>query len=115
MTGPLGAWGRAFVFTQLIEAPLYRRVLGVPWWMAIAASAITHPFVWFVFPALRRDLGASYLLYAVVAELFAWLVEAGFFVLAARVPAKRALWSSLLANGASVMLALLSRRAFGAP
>lgn len=109
------AWARAFAFTELVEAPIYRRLLGVSWPMALAASAITHPFVWFVFPRLAAALDVGYLPYAVFAELFAWLVEAWFFQRAARVPIARALLASLSANAASVLLALLSRALFDVP
>lgn len=101
----VAAWFRAFVLTQLVEAPIYRYVGKVPWWAALLPSAITHPFVWFVFPRLR-ELGVSYLAMCAVAELFAWGVEAAFLVLAARVPWKRAAWLSLLANASSVVVGL---------
>jgi hypothetical protein len=94
------AWLKAFAFTEIVEAPIYRAALRVTWWKALLASAITHPFVWFFFPWL---------------ELFAWLVEALFFRRAARVAWKRALLWSFVANAASVVLGLTSRALFGTP
>lgn len=111
----LVGWAKAFAFTELVEAPLYRRLLGVRWGHALAASAVTHPFVWFVFPRVAEAAGAGYVVYVIGAEAFAWLVEAWFFTRAARIPIRRALLVSLVANAASVGLALLSRSLFGAP
>lgn len=109
------AWLRAFVFTQLVEAPLYRRVLGVSWAKALLASTITHPFVWFFFPWVCGRLHTGYRIQVVVSELFAWWVEAAFFRLTARVAWPRAVGVSLLVNAASVVLGLLSRHFFGTP
>lgn len=112
----LGAWARAFVFTQVIEAPIYRRMLGASWGRALAPSALTHPFVWFAFPPLGRALGLGYIQMVLLAELFAWLAEAIFFVRTPpRVPARKALVASLVANGTSVVLGLICRELFGAP
>lgn len=111
------AWLAAFAFTQIVEAPLYRRLLGVSWLAAFGASAITHPFVWFVFPRIH----VSWLWRTLGSEIFAWVVEAAWFVLlsrrgaAARLGLGRALLVSLLANGASECLGLTSRAWFGWP
>ena len=111
------AWLGAFAFTEIVEAPIYRRLLGVSWLSSLGASAITHPFVWFVFPRLR----ARWLPTTVGSELFAWLVEgAWFFLLSRRAGAAgttvaRALLVSLLANAASEGLGLSSRAWFGWP
>lgn len=105
----IAAWARAFVLTQVVEAPIYRRVAPVPVWAALAPSAITHPFVWFVFPRLQEH-GASYLQMALAAEAFAWVVEAVFLALAARVPWRRAFLVSLLANASSVAVGLFLRQ-----
>lgn len=99
------AWARAFLLTQLVEAPVYRRAAPAPWWGALAPSALTHPFVWFAFPRLQ-ELGASYLQMAIAAETFAWLVEAAFLAMALRVRPRRALLVSLAANTASVLVGL---------
>lgn len=112
----LGPWVRAFVFTQIIEAPIYRRTLNASWTRALLPSTLTHPFVWFAFPALGHALGLGYVSMVVLAELFAWLVEALFFVATRpRVKLGRALLVSLLANGVSLSLGLACRALFGAP
>ena len=49
----------------------------------------------------------------VAAELFAWLAEAAYFHFVWKLP--RALRWSLIANGSSVTLGLLSRACFGVP
>jgi hypothetical protein len=105
------AWLRAFIFTQLIEVPIYARGLrcGIP--AAFGASALTHPIVWFVIFHPRWQAGYGTKL--IVAELFAWLAEAAYFRLVWRRP--RALLWALVANAASLGLGLLSRRLFGGP
>lgn len=103
------AWLQAFAFTQLIEAPVYRRA-GCGWAGAFAASAITHPAVWFViFPHAPMGYAAK----AAVAEAFAWGAEALWLRHALGVP--RAWAWSLLANGLSFGLGLASRALFGWP
>jgi hypothetical protein len=111
------AWLRAFAFTEIVETPIYRWLGPVRWWRGFAPSAITHPFVWFAFPLLATTgLGMSWTLAMVLAELFAWWVEAGFlFLTKPRVPLLRAVGVSLIANGASLGLGLLSRYLFGYP
>jgi hypothetical protein len=109
------AWARAFAFTEIVEAPIYRRMLGVSLRRGLTASAITHPFVWFVFPPIASALGIGYVPYAISAELFAWLVEAVYFACVSRTPMRRALIASFVANASSVVLALGSRALFGAP
>lgn len=111
----VGLWLRAFVFTQIIEAPIYRRMLGVSWGRALAPSARAHPAVWFLFPLLRR-LGIDYVPMVILAELFAWLAEALFLARTQpRVPVRKALLVSLVANATSVLLGLACRELFGAP
>lgn len=114
----LWRWFLAFLFTQAVEVPVYalaaRRFwparATTPWRVAIAfgASALTHPFVWFVFPRLVDD----WLTMVIIAEIFAWLAEAGYLRAAG---VRKALWVSLAANAASLGLGLASRELFGAP
>lgn len=111
----LAAWFRAFLFTEAVEAPIYRRLLRTTWQPAFAASALTHPFVWYVFPPLAEALDVGWWTMAVVAELFAWLAEAAFFAKITARPWKRALLVSALANGASVATGQLARALFGLP
>jgi len=107
----LEAWLRAFLFTQLVEVPIYVRGLRCGPLVAFGASAITHTIVWFGF--FSPHWHAAYASRFAAAELFAWLAEAAYFRLLFR--RRRALAWSLVANAASVGLGLLSRRLFGAP
>lgn len=103
------AWAWAFAFTQLVEVPVYLRLLRCTGVRAFGASALTHPLIWAVFP--RLPLGYAY---AVIAcELFAWLAEAAYF--ARPYGLRRALWASLCANAASCVLGFISRALFNAP
>jgi hypothetical protein len=104
------AWFWAFLFTQMVEVPIYSVGLRVGIVPALGASAITHPILWFLlFPYL--DLPYVWLI--VIAESFAVLVEAGYFAWAFR--RRRALLWSVLANAASFGTGMLSRALFGAP
>ncbi|KYF50416.1 hypothetical protein BE04_26575 [Sorangium cellulosum] len=84
----------AFVLTQAIEVPIYRRALGLRPLVMFGASLITHPIVCFVMPALWRTLYVAairgdprfvlgetgyFLGYGVLAEGFAVAVEAAYF------------------------------------
>lgn len=105
------AWARAFVFTQLVEVPIYRTTAKVPLALAFAASAVTHPIVWFVFFSQRFTLG--YDMRLVAAETFAVLAEAT--MMATRLPWSRAFAVALLANGSSVVLGEVCRFLWGFP
>ena len=99
-------WLLAFLLTQLVEMPIYRRGLGVSWPAAFAASAITHPIVWLVFFTTRVPMETvGYWPRVVSAECFAWLVEAAWFAWILRRP--RALLWSAIANGTSVAVGFL--------
>ena len=108
------AWLRAFVLTELVEAPIYRFGYRASLPAALAASAITHPIVWFVFfgPFAPFE-GLSYLPRVVMAETFAWLVEAGW--LSATTGRPRALGWSAIANLASIAVGTLTRALFEFP
>lgn len=82
--------------------------------IAFGASALTHPFVWFVFPSLTEallatlarvglslDSTARTLVYGVLAEGFAVLAEAGYL---RTFGVRRALAWSLAANTSSVLI-----------
>ncbi len=104
------AWLIAFVFTQLVEVPVYSVGLRIGILPALGASAITHPLLWFVFfPHVDLSYGAK----LVTSELLVFLVEAAYFAFLFR--RKRALLWSALANGASLGLGMLSRWLFGVP
>lgn len=105
------AWLTAFVFTQLVEVPIYSVGLRCNLLLAFGASALTHPVVWFVI--FNPSFEATHLTKVVIAELFAWLAEAAYFAL--RFGKWRALAWSLVANAASFGAGLLSRSMFGSP
>ena len=112
----LSRWAAAFLFTQVVETPIYayalRERIKTPLGRVAAgfgASAITHPIVWFVIPHL---IAHPYLAAMAVAETFAVVVEA-LYVRAFGL--RHAFWWSLGANAASVALAMLSRRFFHFP
>jgi hypothetical protein len=115
------AWLSAFLLTELVEAPVYRVFARTSWTVALVASAITHPFVWFVFPFLGLELDLPWAATATVSELFAWIVEAAWLVLAGRrgfappTSSPRALVVSLVANAASVAVGFVTRSFFDWP
>ncbi|MEZ4389649.1 MAG: hypothetical protein R3A48_01025 [Polyangiales bacterium] len=104
-------WLIAFAFTEATEAPVYVRLLGVSWPRALAASAITHPVVWWVLANPRGPVPPAWRF--VIAEGFAVLVEAWWF--SRDTSWRRALAASALANATSVGLGLASRALFGLP
>ena len=110
MSALLG-WLYAFGFTQLVEVPIYRRALGGRTLVAFGASAITHPFVWFLFPRLP----VSPWIWLTAAESFAVLVEAVWIGLFGVKGVARCLGWSLVANGASLGLGMVCRALFGWP
>lgn len=104
-------WLFAFIFTQLVEVPIYRRAFDCSFLVAFGASAITHPIVWGVF--LLKPWPASFMTNAIGTELFAWLAEAAYFHFVFGY--KRALWWSLVANATSLALGLLCTHFFNFP
>jgi hypothetical protein len=108
----IAAWFRAFLLTIAIEAPLVMlltRESRVAWakraCLVVAAQLLTHPLVWFVFPALPGMSRSSTL---VLSELWAWVAEAAFYALVEVAPTKlSAVGVSALANGASLGLGFL--------
>lgn len=124
-TKAITAWLSGFLFTQAVEVPLYVAAMRawadedapfrprLPAQIAVAfgASLITHPVVWFVIPRIP----GSYELMMVRAELFAVVVEALYLYALGVFRMRRAAAVSLLANGASFSLGLLSRWLFGWP
>ncbi len=104
-------WLSAFILTVGVELPVCWLLLRGPpvkdWRIlgaATAASAMTHPLLWFVMPALFTD----YWTYVVVCELGIVAVEA--LVLWLAVPTEtvwRGLAASAAMNAASVVVGLL--------
>ncbi|MBS1150082.1 MAG: uncharacterized protein H6Q89_1780 [Myxococcaceae bacterium] len=103
----ISAWLVGYLFTQAIEVPLYLRVTRLK--VAVLASTLTHPIVWFVFPAVWPG---GYVSMLIAAELFAWGAEARW--LQRHGVHRAALWS-FIANGASFCIGLALRRSFGIP
>jgi hypothetical protein len=106
-----GGWLVGFAFTQAIEVPLYLRVTHGRWRVAFLASLLTHPIVWFVFPALC-PLSWGYWGMVAAAEAFAvagetlWLRVNGV---------THALKWAFVVNAASAVGGLLLRAAFDVP
>jgi hypothetical protein len=119
------AWLDAFLFTQVVEVPIYflalQRLRIRPRWLgrplpasgqlmlAILLSALTHPVVWFVWPRLVP----SYPVMVACAEIFAFGTEA--LVLAACGCRWGSLPLSICANGASFGLGELGRAVLKLP
>ena len=97
-------WLPVFVFAQVIEMPVYARPLRRAGWRrgglvlaAFGATALTHPFVWFLFP---RVLPHVLWLRIFVSESFAVGVEAAYLrLLGVRRPLGWSLLSNLLSFG----------------
>ncbi|MCC6873447.1 MAG: hypothetical protein IT378_03985 [Sandaracinaceae bacterium] len=107
----IGEWLRAFLLTQVIEMGVYvhatpsSRRLRERVAIAFAASAMTHPIVWFVIPPLltSRHVGMDWWEMVACAELFAWLAEALWLW---AMGARYAIGWALIANGASFLSGL---------
>jgi hypothetical protein len=99
-------WLQAFLFTELIELPIYCVALrGFGWSMrfvlAFGASLVTHPIVWWSITTFGQD---RYWTLVTISEVGAVVVEA-FYLRLLAVP--RAFEWSLIANGASFGLGLI--------
>lgn len=106
-----GAWLVAFVFTQVIEVPLYLRVTGGRWGTSLLASTLTHPIVWFVFP-LICPLSWGYWGMVAAAEAFAVLGETAWLRVNGVVASLK--WAFVV-NAASAVGGLLLRATFDVP
>lgn len=101
----------AGMFFRLVETKLgffKKKVLGkIAWWKFVVvigmATVMTLPYVWFVLPALVTPK----IVFQVVAELFAWLMEAVFYVFCFKLKAREAVVFSFVLNLVSVVLGLL--------
>lgn len=76
-------WLTAFLITEAVEAPVYlalgRKVEPLRRWLvALGASALTHPVLWFAFPWDRGSWWWSF----IVGETLVVLVEGGLARLA---------------------------------
>jgi hypothetical protein len=106
-------WALALAFTQMVEAPIYAAAIGADrprgerWALALAASFLTHPLVWFVIPDLVATLAPEAAPWSAigVAETFAVVSETAWL---ATFGVRHALPLALLANGASFTLGLFA-------
>jgi hypothetical protein len=120
-------WFWAFLFTQIVEIPIYMRGLRARMLEAFGATALTHPIVWFVIPeafewfyravfahhaSLQMTANTRYYVMVAIAETFAVVVEALYF--RALFLEKPWRWA-FIANMSSFGLGMLSRTAFGFP
>jgi hypothetical protein len=101
-------WFWAFLFTQVVEVPLYSAATRGRVLVAFGASALTHPIVWFVFPLLPVD----YWPMVILAESFAILVEGAYLSL---FRVRHAFAWAAAANLASVTLGFACRALLGWP
>ena len=118
MDPELRGWIDAFALTEVIEAPIVVAALrsaaeprgwGRALAIALGASALTHPVVWFAFPRLVPE---PYWAMLATAEVFAVGAEA-LYLRGFKLP--RALETSLIANAASFGVGLVSRALLGWP
>ena len=104
-------WIMAFSITQVVEI-----TVGSLFWKdedistkrkcltIFGASLITHPMVWFVFPNIQHEGGFSYEEYLLMAEGYAYSVEAFYYYV---VKVKRPILLSIATNTCSFLLGLL--------
>jgi hypothetical protein len=113
VTPPLDEWARAYLATQVIEVPIVagwlrgRLPVGEAAAVAILASTLTHPALWYVWPRFEPGW-----LYLGAGEAIVWAVEAVVFALwlrRRRVPQalRTGVLVSCLANGSSMMTGIL--------
>ncbi|GAB5541451.1 MAG: hypothetical protein RLO52_18715 [Sandaracinaceae bacterium] len=118
------SWIRAFLLTQMIEIPIHAQApgLALPWRrrlaVAFAASAMTHPMVWFVIPGLvfelrpTGDYATNWWIHVAISEVFAVVAE-GLWLSAFGVRLPKALAWSLFANLVSFSAGLFCYEVLG--
>lgn len=102
----MGRWAIHFALTQAVELPIYAAgIRGMPRFKRLAvgfgASALTHPWLWFVLPPLLLH-AMSYATYLALVEPVIAVVEA-LYLAGMGVPLRRACLLSALANTASLL------------
>jgi hypothetical protein len=70
---------------------------------SLLSSGLTLPYVWFLWPAFVRN----FVLYAVLAEAFAIVAEAGIFMVILRISPATAFGLSVLCNACSAVFGKL--------
>jgi hypothetical protein len=128
---PLGQWFTAFLWTNLLELPVYVVMLRkyfaewwVPWVLTLVVNSCTHPALWYLLPYVELTIPHvdPYVVWAVIAEgcvvcaeMLLILVALGYLSPSPRPSVVRrlriAFFSSLIANLTSAVLGsvLLSR------
>jgi len=102
----LSTWLGAFILTQLVEWPLYLRLMGkrrCGWLIAFGTSTISHPLIFVGLPLVWEG---SWVGYVICAEGIAVLMESlwlHWFKI------ERPIFWALIANGCSLVVGLLSR------
>jgi hypothetical protein len=102
-------WFFAFVLTQSVEIPIYRRMLKQGVWASFGASAMTHPLVWLFLSSHLWH--ASWPLQVAVVELLVWFAEAAYFRFA--IGARRSLSCTFVANASSFTAGLVAQALLG--
>ncbi|MDJ0764895.1 MAG: hypothetical protein QNJ97_18075 [Myxococcota bacterium] len=120
-------WIKAFVFTLMIEIPIFvfvarldNRGKDCPIWRLCLAGAVgtcvTHPLLWFAWPVVLDELAritgmawiSDYRTYIVCGELFAVFIEVySFFKIVRTIRLSNAIAASFIANAASFGLGAL--------
>lgn len=110
-------WFYAFLLTLAIELPvgffvLREQDVAKRLTLVALANLLSHPTVWFVFPEVGAELGLDYRASLIVSEVWAYSMEAFFYVFflgASRF--RQCLWLAVLANTASLTLGLVLAKA----
>jgi len=105
--------GTALLVSCAVEAVVAASVLGLSGWgqplrgfaTAVAATLMTHPVVWWVFPEI--EMRTSYWTALALVELLVVLAETLAYRLILPTDGPRALALSLVANAASVGVGML--------
>lgn len=108
----MSAWLAAFAITQLVEAPIYAWRMGWrrrAWAIALGASCLTHPLIYWGLPRWWSGDWWSYVFAAEAVAVIGEAVWLGLF--GVRTPL---VWA-LVANGASVAVGQTVRAIWGGP
>jgi hypothetical protein len=107
-------WVRAFVFTQIVEVPVYLALAKTRVWKAFSLTLVTHPLLWFVYWKLvtlprseKTLLGELGVLAVESAMLFAYERP--------RLPWWKATAVAFAANAASYLAGEATRALWGFP
>lgn len=117
-------WIKSFLFTLVIEAPVFVLLARkyVPVWRAAlagaAGSCFTHPMLWFVWKGVIRSFFFgkvrpmdAYSIYIITGELLVSIIESfTFYAIVKKVPLARCIAASFFANAASFGIGVLSRK-----